>query len=159
MISLYYSFIYPYLTYCNLVWGTACVTHLDKLKFMQKKAVRIIAGVRPGYREHTDPIFKQLKLLKFYDINIFLTARFMFKVYNGSIIEILQQLFVKNNEIHSYSTRQSSEYHYPSAHTELAKRNIRFHGAKIWNDIMKKGIIIDCSEAVFKNTLKTLLLP
>ena len=37
MLSLYYSFIYPYLTYCNLVWGTACKSHLERLKILQKK--------------------------------------------------------------------------------------------------------------------------
>ena len=24
LISLYYSFIYPYLIYCNQIWGSAC---------------------------------------------------------------------------------------------------------------------------------------
>ena len=156
ILSLYYSFIYPYLTYCNLIWGNACATHLERLKILQKKAVRIIAGVTP--RTHSDPLFKQLKLLKINEINIFLTACFMFKVSNCMIIEIFQNLFVKNSEIHGHLTRQSAEYHIPIVHTESAKRNIRFHGVKTWNDLMKKGISKDCSEAVFKKNLKKLLI-
>ena len=136
MLSLYYYFIYPYLTYCNLVWGTSCKSHLERLKILQKKAIRIIAGVKP--REHTDSLFKELRLLKLNEINTFLTARFMFKVNNGSILEIFQELFVMNRNIHPYVTRQSSFYHLPIVHTELAKRNIRFHGVKIWNELMKK---------------------
>ena len=156
ILSLYYSFIYPYLTYCNLVWGTACVSHLERLKILQKKAMRIIAGVKP--REHTDPLFKEFKLLKIKEINEFLTARFMFKIFKGTIIDTLQELFLKNTDIHSYATRQSSEYHVPRVHTELSKRNIRFHGVKVWNNLMKKGITKDCSEAVFKNLLKKVLI-
>ena len=38
IMSLYYSFIYPYLTYCNLVWGTACATHLKKTEETTKKS-------------------------------------------------------------------------------------------------------------------------
>ena len=67
LITLYYSFIYPYLTYCNQVWGNACASHLNKLIILQKRAVRIIAGVNP--REHTDPLFIKLKILKLSEIN------------------------------------------------------------------------------------------
>ena len=155
ILSLYYSFIYPYLTYCNLIWGNACATHLERLKMLQKKVVRIIAGVKP--REHTDPIFKQYKLLTMNGINMFLTARFMFKIHHGLIIDTFLGFFKRNREIHSYQTRQSSEYHLPCVHTELAKRNIRFHGVKNWNKLIRDGVTSDCSEAVFKNTLKQLL--
>ena len=117
--------------------------------------MRIIAGVKP--REHTDPIFKANKLLKIQEINTFLVARFMFKVSHGLIIDIFQELFYRNSDVHSYTTRQSSEYHLPSVHTELAKRNIRFHGVKIWNDLLRKGTTHDCSEAVFKKILKQTL--
>ena len=30
LITLYYSFIYPYLCYCNYVWGDTYITYLDK---------------------------------------------------------------------------------------------------------------------------------
>ena len=38
LISLYYTFIYPYLCYCNHVWGNIYITYLDKLYLMQKKS-------------------------------------------------------------------------------------------------------------------------
>ena len=37
MISLYYSFIYPYLIYCNIAWGVIASTHLNRLYILQKK--------------------------------------------------------------------------------------------------------------------------
>ena len=60
LVDLYYAFVYPFLTYCIHVWGTACAVHLSKLTVLQKRAIRIIAGV--SYRTHTDPILKNLSL-------------------------------------------------------------------------------------------------
>ena len=47
LITLYYSLIYPYLCYCNYAWGNTFTSYLDELYKMQKKIVKIIAGVRP----------------------------------------------------------------------------------------------------------------
>ena len=73
LISLYYSFVYPYLIYCNHVWGLACKTYMNTLFLLQKRIIRIIAGV--NRRSHTDPIFKGLKLLKCNDISSYLIGR------------------------------------------------------------------------------------
>ena len=48
MKCLYYSFIYPYMIYCNQVWGSACKTNLEPLLILQKKVARIILGVQPS---------------------------------------------------------------------------------------------------------------
>ena len=36
LINLYYSFIFPYLIYCNEIWGNACQNYLDPLIKLQK---------------------------------------------------------------------------------------------------------------------------
>ena len=56
LITLYYTFIYPYLCYCNHVWGNTYVTYREKLYLMQKNIVRIMHGVKP--RTHTKPLFE-----------------------------------------------------------------------------------------------------
>ena len=58
---LYYSFIYPYMIYCNPVWGSACKTNIESLQVLQKRAVRIILGVHP--RSPSEPLFTTLKFL------------------------------------------------------------------------------------------------
>ena len=45
LLSLYNTFIYPYLTYCNIVSDGTFKYNLDKLYILQKKAVRIISHV------------------------------------------------------------------------------------------------------------------
>ena len=151
MLSLYYSFIYPYLIYCNHVWGCACKTHVKPLVTLQKKAIRIISGVKP--KTHTDPLFKQMNLLKCEDIHKYLIGKLMYKVYNGELI-MFQALYKKNSDFHSYHTRQMDHYHIPSVRTKLAKTSFYYNGVVIWNNIYKLGIVDEVSEFVFSRTLK-----
>ena len=63
LLNLYYSFIYPYLTYCVEVWGNTPDTHIDPLIKLQKKIIRIITF--SPYLAHTEPLFKELNILPF----------------------------------------------------------------------------------------------
>ena len=53
LLSLFYSFIYPYLTYCNHIWGSTYKSRLRRLIILQNKAVKIIAHAR--FRASCDP--------------------------------------------------------------------------------------------------------
>ena len=44
LVNLYYSLVYPYLLYCNIIWGGTYAAHLNTLQLLQKKVVRIITG-------------------------------------------------------------------------------------------------------------------
>ena len=66
LFSLYYSLIYPHLIYCNILWGCAAKSVLNELFLLQKRAVRIIN--KCGYLTHSDPIFKNLGILKVSDL-------------------------------------------------------------------------------------------
>ena len=155
LLSLYYSFIYPYLIYCNHVWGAAAKTHTRTLCTLQKRVVRIISGVKP--RSHSDHLFKELNLLKFQDINTYLIGKLMFKVYNDDLV-IFETWFEKNNSFHDYNTRQKDQYHIPSFKTKFGQSSLRFSGATIWNSIHKLGITKETSEFSFSKTLKQFLL-
>ena len=45
-LTLYYSFVYPYLTYCNHVWGCTYQAKIKQLFILQKKVLRIMFGKR-----------------------------------------------------------------------------------------------------------------
>ena len=60
LVTLYHSFIFPYLTYCLEVWEGAGDVYLLSLFKLQKRVVRIIKSL--PYRAHTEPIFFDLKL-------------------------------------------------------------------------------------------------
>ena len=93
LISLYYSLIYPYLHYCNLVWGSASYIYLERLFLWQKRAVRIICNA--NYLAHTDPLFLRTKILKIFDIHKLKIAIYMFNNRNTEL----------TNARHDYETR------------------------------------------------------
>ena len=64
-LTLYYSMIYPYLQYCNLVLASTYPTNLSTLVLLQKKNLRLANTA--GYNAHTNPLFKKM-FLKFQDI-------------------------------------------------------------------------------------------
>ena len=76
LYQLYYSLIYPLLTYGLLVWGNTYHTTLKPIITLQKRALRIITYSKPD--EHSDPLFKQLELLKLVDLVVFHNALFMY---------------------------------------------------------------------------------
>ena len=84
--NIYFSLIYPYYTYCNLVWGSADSTHIDILIKLQKKAVRSISKV--GYLDHTGPLFNNLKLLQVHEIYNYNCAKFMYECDNNPSLYI-----------------------------------------------------------------------
>ena len=81
LVTLYNSFIYPYLVYCNHLWGNTYIFNLDKLYIMQKEIVRIIAGVR--LRTHSGPLFQKYGIMNIVEINKYLIWRFMYHVHNS----------------------------------------------------------------------------
>ena len=70
------------------------------------QAVRIIAGAK--YRAPTDALFSDFGILKFVDVNIYLTMLFMFRVHNNMVPDQFQMMFSYNRDIHPYATRQSN---------------------------------------------------
>ena len=86
LLTLYYSFVYPYLTYCNRVWDCTYHSNLKLMIVLQKKALRIMCG--KSRREPTENIFSYLKIIKFTNINTYLTGMFMCKIYKKNAPEI-----------------------------------------------------------------------
>ena len=60
-LTLYYALIYPYLTYCNLIWASTYVTNLQRIYLLQKRAVRAIS--KADYKASSKPCFANLKIL------------------------------------------------------------------------------------------------
>ena len=148
--SLYYSLIYPYLTYCIQVWGSKCQSHLSKLVILQINIVRIIHGVPP--RTHTEPLFSELNTSKVRNLYKYSIALFMYKLKYFKLPDIFP-MFVHNYEIHNYETRQLKHFHLPPCRTNFSKMSIEYQGPIIWNEI-SSNVDIDCSIGTFKKRAK-----
>ena len=72
---IYYALVYPCLIYGNVIWDNTYKKRTQKLVNIQKKIIRLMTF--NSYFEHTEPIFKELKLLSIYKLNQYLTSLFM----------------------------------------------------------------------------------
>ena len=81
LITLYYSFAYPYFIYCNHVWGNTFKTSLEKMVLVQKKLIRILTC--SPYRAHTGPLLFVNRIMTLSDINIYIWQ--VYSCTNGHI--------------------------------------------------------------------------
>jgi len=73
LISLYYSLIYPYLAYCNMIWSSNYVTRISHLVTLHKKAIRIIT--KSSHNSRTSHMFRKHSILKIDQIKIYQTGQ------------------------------------------------------------------------------------
>ena len=91
--TLYYTFVYPYLNYCIHVWGRAYDTHLNDLRVLHNKIVRIINGFPP--RTNTDYLYSQQSILSVNRLYYYNIGIFMYKYSNSMLPGILRISFTK----------------------------------------------------------------
>ena len=111
LLTLYYSFIYPYMLYCIEIWGSASKECLMSILRLQKRAVRIIKSV--PIRTESAPMFQSLKLLSVFEIYTLKIAMFMYKYVHNQVADCVNELFTIINEIHNRVTRQSDTFYIP----------------------------------------------
>ena len=155
LVTLYYSFVYPYLQYGVIAWGNTYANIIDPIVKLQKKIVRVISA--SSWNAASDPIFKSLNLLpvsKIYILNVLL---FMYKEHFCILPNVFGSMFTHNYEVHSYFTRQLDSYHVSTWRLEMVRRSVRIQGVHYWNLIQGK-IDVNTSFVTFKYHVKKYLL-
>ena len=155
LFQLYYSLVYPYLYYGNIIWGSAYKSNLRRLKVLQKRVIRIISI--SSFDAHTAPLFHKYHLLTLDNIHLLQVALFMFSVHYNSIPSTFQSMFNKNSAIHQYNTRQTNDYKVHYSRTNILKTTIVSFGPRLWNSLptdLKTKQSLFC----FKKKLKKYLI-
>ena len=102
LLNVYYALIFSHISYGIVLWGRCA--HFLRVFRMQKRAVRVLAGVR--YRDHCRPLFKHFGLL------------------TAPCIYIYYTLVCIRNNISDYST--GSAYHNHDTRRASDLRPVRF---------------------------------
>ena len=155
LITLYNSFVYPYITYGVEVWGAAAQCHIDTVIKSQKKIIRIITSSK--YNAHTAPLFQTLKILQFPKLYTYCMAKMMYRFMKPSVPTSLQGMFHTNDEFHSYFTRDRRQLRNERGRTSMVYTTFRYKGVSIWNDISSK-VNGECSFVTFKYRLRQQLI-
>ena len=152
--TLYMSLVLPYISYCNIIWGSAFKTVLRPIVILQKKCLRTIT--KSDYLAHTKPLFKDYKLLdinQLFDLNC---AKFIFKIFNTEQYPVYKLKLLQSQVNHNYNTRHRALLRPPFE--RLKKFMISFfnNGIRMWNslsDFVKNSKKINEFKIKMKNWL------
>ena len=131
LLTLYNSFIYPYTTYCNQVWGCTYTTQLYLAK-------EIIRGHLWKMCFITQTFWNLRTSMFTWQVNL------CFATITVMCLMFFKTFFVLNS------------YHVPCVKNNLGKWCIRYRGVIVWNSILNLKINPETSQAVFVKIIKGL---
>ena len=149
LLKIYHTLILSHLHYAILCWG---FDH-RRLEKLQKKAIRIIC--KRKYNAHTDPLFKELKLLKLKDIFNIQCVKFFYKHERGDLPQYFDSMYHRNSLLHNYNTRNRDNLHLYHSRTKAARNCIRYQIPIIINNLpvqLKSKIYTHSLQALTNNT-------
>ena len=177
MKNIYYSLIYSHVNYGIEAWGYAFQIYLNKLEVLQKRALRLMTfndrfPDTPGPLTDTNPIFKELELLKIKDIFYLNINKFIHKCINKKAPSNFDNWFSINT--YKYTTRSKVNFDNKNkliANTEWDKlstnnlyiphgrtvtmglNQIKVSGPRIWNSL-PNSLKTQTSSTLFIKNLK-----
>ena len=132
--------VYPYLTYCNLVWGGASETNLRKILLLQKRCVRIITASH--FLDPSAPLFSSTSILTIHNLYSYLCLLHAFK-YKDSLTERDSR----------YNTRHGEAYSISFQRISVCQRSLKFIVPKLYNELPLRIKSID-TLGIFKKEIK-----
>ena len=114
-------------------WGNISKCHLDPLFILQKKILRIITF--SWYDVSSQIIFTDLNILPLYNLIQHLISFMMYKLVNGLLPEVINELYTTNDLIHNPFTRQYHVFHINKGRSNVYTRRFGNISPRIWNDV------------------------
>jgi len=128
--TMYNSLIFSHINYCILAWGEKS----SRIEKQQKKAIRILTCSK--YNAHTEPLFKNLNILRTNDIFNLAKLKFYHKFVNKQLPLYLQNLPLQpNTTIHNHNTRSSNSIHRNRMLHTYANQSLRHNIPIIVNEL------------------------
>ena len=122
---------------------------------LHQKAVRYVANVPSTGNLHS--AFTNMNFLSIDSLFKFETSKFIHLWQNDRLPGDFENFMERIN--HSHGTRANTNQHFKVARpqTELGKMSIKFHGARLWNDL-PRDIQEESITSVFSRKLKNHLI-
>ena len=118
------------LSYNTPIWSCTYVTNLKPLIQVQKKIIRIIN--RSDFLAHSQPLFKQSKILNIIDLN---------KLYLGKLFHKNPDKYINPLRVnHDHNTRNENDLRPPRFRSTLAQNSFLVQGPINFNNIRAHGI-------------------
>jgi hypothetical protein len=119
---IYYPNLHAIMSYGVIFWGQSSASL--KVFLLQKRAIRILTGRGP--RDSCRNLFVGLGILKL--LSQYIISLLLFAIKN-------RNHFSLNQDLHSISTRQQQNFHFPSVHLRKYQSGPYCMGLKLYNDL------------------------
>jgi len=126
LLNLYYTLIFPYLSYCNIVWGSNYPSYLLPLVILQKRIIRIVCNL--PYLVSTKTCFFNLNILILDNINNYQVPLFMFRLHNNQYPRPDSFPLTTGSQIHSHFTRSAHHLRPQFARIQVKQFSIMCNG-------------------------------
>jgi hypothetical protein len=134
LTMLYYALFHSNLLYCIGSLSAMNQTNCKKIKMLQKKAIRIVAGAK--YNANTAPIFFDLKILPYEKLTKQFICKFMHCIeYMYKHESFYDYWPLNNNRILNYDLRNNNMRNVQRVNFDQLKNCPLFNFPKIWNNL------------------------
>ena len=132
--ALYFAFIHSHLNYCAIVLSSNSQQNFNRIKLIQKKAIRIVTN--SAYTAHTLPLFAQLQILPYEQIIRQAKLLFMHSVEHRYAPISFGNIWIKNAVNQGERPlRNADELMLPYPRTELFKKSPLYTLPLEWNNM------------------------
>ena len=133
--------MYDSLSLSHIQFGITCWGfEWGRLAKLQKRAVRIITNSK--YNAHTEPLFKDLHLLKITDIFDVQCMEFWYKFSNNTLPNYFRFMFQYNSSLYDIETRNHDRMHFFPTRTFGARNVLRHRLPELYQfpaDLIRKA--------------------
>ena len=160
--SLYFSLFNSHLSYGLAISGNAKGSYIDKIKTLQKRALRAIVFANKDNNLDINRIHFDLKILNLdHQLQVQLSS-LMWDYDHNTLPPSLRTLFNRSNLIHNYSTRAASKgsLHHGNVRTDkYGIKSFKYQGVKILNNLKNMNLYNDAITKIsFLKELKSDLI-
>ena len=149
--TIYCSLVQSHLTYAITAWCTS--TPPARLQILQKKAIRAIQ--KSKYNSHTEPLFKQLNLLRLDYLQQLNLCKLYFQCKGGKTSSYIESQVKTNREVHLQNTRQADHIHIP---IQDSPHSLTYKPANAWNPLPTDYKNLNLSKNTFVKRLHHTLM-
>ena len=137
--EVYHAIFSSLMSYSAQIYGQSANKHVNRISKLQDKAIRIINFA--NFKTSRSNLYKQSKILKFFDQVKLLNFLFVHDCLNYNVPLALNNNFKLQGNRHSYMTKASlqNQVSLPKSNTQTyGIKSIMYQSCHIWNSMMDK---------------------
>jgi hypothetical protein len=130
--TLYFALIHSYLSYCINIYSCTSQQNIKRIFLKQKEAIRVIANA--NYRDHTPPLFKNLKILPLEKMIELSKLKFMHDYVFDRLPLSFAETWVTNRQRNPLNNLRNADLYYqPQPNFEQFRRFPLYTFPLAWN--------------------------